>query len=500
MKRLLLTFTAAILVLAGCTVGPDYERPTTSADGAYEYAHVPIDWPDPNTIPEIGRWWTRLGDPALPGLVETALKQNSDLREAAANVAEAQALLEAAHGRRLPSINYTASRDRRRTSTSVDAGAFSALFGGRGGGDNQRVNSIDTSYAQDLTVSYVLDVFGKLRRAEAASMNDLLATEATRNALMHSVIAQVAIARIRVAAQQRLLEIIEYNIHNAQSSLEVVERRYNAGIATSLDVYQARENLASVQADLPNAQRALQEARHALDVLLGRRPAGVELIPDTLPDIPDLEPVPAGLPMALLDRRPDILAAELRLAAATERVGVSIASLYPDMTLTGSGGFRSDSLEYIFDSDGLVYAAVMSIAAPLWQGGTLRAEVRAAKARVEAAAARYEKAVLTALRDVEDALVNEQKQNERMQRLEVRLQQAREAEQLARERYGRGVEGVLQVLDTERRRRLAENELLLTKTQLWIARVNLYLALGGDWDIPHAEHTIAQSNDLKAQP
>ncbi len=222
-------------------------------------------------------------------------------------------------------------------------------------------------------------------------------------------------------------------------------------------------------------------AQHSLEVLTGTAPATTEILPDTLPELPDLTPVPLGIPAALLDRRPDLMASELKLRASSERIGASIAEMYPDFTLTGSGGYRSDSFRDLFDIENQVYSFIMSAAAPIYKGGRLKAQVAAAKARTEQAAANYSGLVLKALQEVEDSLVSQKQLDESAHYQKERLLQAQRGEKLANKRYSQGLEILIVVLDTERRRRLAEDQYILTKSLLYNARINLFLALGGDW-------------------
>ena len=236
------------------------------------------------------------------------------------------------------------------------------------------------------------------------------------------------------------------------------------------------------------------QARNSLDVLLARRPGTSANLPQTLEELPELGPVPIGVPALLLERRPDIMAAEFTLRAANERVGVSIAQLYPDLTLTGTYGFSGDTVEEIFQQDETeMYAAIMNLAQPIFRGGQIRAQIDASKARFEELAAIYAGTVLGAIREVEDALLTEQMLAEQLEQTQIRLTEAEAAEDLSRQRYQNGVEGILSVLESERRSRLAEEELIVLQGQIWTSRVNLYLALGGDWD--KEEEILAVGND-----
>lgn len=477
----LLAALAITLTLAGCMLGPDYSRPDTAAETEGEYIQIPAGWADANDITSINGtspWWIRFADPTTTDLVRAAMENNTDLKAAAASVLESQALMAQTHGARLPDLSYGAGRGRAKISFTSPLGDRASFF--------------STTYSQDLSISYITDLFGKLKRADRAAMADLLSVQAWRQALEHSVIASVIRTRVEVATQQRLLKIARDDIANRRQTLEIIERRYNSGLLSPLDVHLAKENLAAAEALAPAIEQAVLLSGHSLDVLIGQRPATSNIPADLLSDLPDLSPVPLGMPAALLDRRPDVRSAELKLAAATERVGVSIAALYPDFTLTGSAGFRSDSFREIADHQGEVYSAIIALAAPIWKGGQLRAAVKASKARVQLNAANYAGTILNALREVEDALVRDEMLRRRLALLETRLTEARSAEELARERYFRGVEKILIVLETERRRRSAENELVITKGRMWNARIDLFLALGGDWKIKENTETNEQ--------
>ena len=470
--------SAVAAAITGCTVGPEYARPLTAADTDRGFVNAPVGWADANDIIETQTWWRHFGDPVVEKLVHTALENNTDLKAAAARVVEYQAIVTQARGVRLPDVSYSANRFRSKMSFNAPTG---------------RVSFLTKTYSQELSVGYIADFFGKLKRSEQAAWADLLSVEQNRQALVHTIIAQVVGARIQIASLQRLLEIARANTQSWRSTLEIVERRYNAGLVGPLDVHLARENLAASQAAEPVLQRSVALAMHGLDVLLGQRAATSEMLPDTLPDNPYLEPVPASMPAALLDHRPDIRAAEAQLVAATERIGVSIAEMFPDLTFSAAAGYSSGNFRLMSATENEVYSAIIALAAPVFKGGQLKARVNASKARAEQAAANYAGVVLQALREVEDALVSEQMLGERLGKLRQRQEQAYKAEELARQRYSRGVEKLLIVLETQRRRRIAENEVVAVQNELWQNRVNLFLALGGDWDEP--SDAIARINN-----
>jgi outer membrane protein TolC len=244
----------------------------------------------------------------------------------------------------------------------------------------------------------------------------------------------------------------------------------------------ARENLEAAKALEPGVELSLARAHHALDVLIGNPPGTVEYLPETLSDLPDLEPVPVGVPASLLERRPDVMAAEYALRAANERIGVSIGRLFLDLTLIGNYGASADRWRDIWEHYSETYSLLMSLAQPIFKGGQLRAQVDAAKARYAELAANYAGAVLSAMQEVEDALIGEQMLQVQLEHTQRRLTEATDAERLSKERYERGVDSILLVLESERRRRMAEEQLTILEGQIWTTRVNLYLALGGDWN------------------
>ena len=466
-----LFLTLSVAMLAGCMLGPKYSRPGTAADGDGGYVRAGRHSQDVNDLERIDKWWERFGDQATAALVHQVLENNYDLKAAAARVLQAQAALAQARGRLWPEVSYNLSRDRSKRSFTFGSG-----FGGGG-----RFSVMTTTWSQDISVVYILDLFGKLRRSERAAWADMLTAEASEWALINSIIATVIKARIDIATIQKRLAIARANTESRSDTLEIVERRYGEGLVGPVDVRLARENLEASKSLEPAVELSLIMAQHALDVLLARRPGAFGSLPETLPDLPDLEHVPIGLPASLLGRRPDVMAAELTLRAANERVGVSIAQLFPDLTLTAGTGRSADKWHDIWTDKTEIYSAIFRLAQPIFKGGQLRAQVKAAEARYAELAANYAGTVLTAMREVEDALVSEQMLQTQFQHTERRLKEAKAAEQLSKQRYQRGVAGILTILESERRRRMAEEELAILKGQIWTTRVNLFLALGGDW-------------------
>jgi NodT family efflux transporter outer membrane factor (OMF) lipoprotein len=471
-------------VIVGCTLGPDPERPVTAADVSETYVYAADDegslaGQDNQPVwPAETYWWQRFGDETTAELVELALTANTDLQAAAARVLEAEALLEAAGGARLPQVDYGLSANRSRNSFVLEI----PKPGDPSVSEKRRITPESTTYGTDLGVSWQADLFGKLKRSQQSTWASLLAEEAARDAVLHTVVASVVRTRVQVATLERALDIARNIRTSWESTTATVERRYRNGLVGAVDLYLARENLASARAAEAALEGSAATARNALDVLVGRRPGTGARLPRTLPELPSVDPVPLGLPAELLDRRPDLRQSEMRLAAATYGIGVALADLYPSLSLTAAGGTRSDTLADLISSETFIYNAVANLVGPLFTGGQRRANVAAARARTEQAAATYAGAVLQALREVEDALVLEASVREQLAHNDQRVADARSANRMASERYQRGVETLLYVLETERRLRLAEEAWISSQADLWNARIELFLALGGDWE------------------
>lgn len=456
-----------LCVFPGCTLGPEYSRPPNAAEGLDSFSQAGFS--SSSTEAEPGEWWNELGIPGISDLVKKALAANTDLRAAAHRITEARALLDAAHGDRFPELGYNISAGNSKIS-------FVLPSTGRTGIES-------TTFTQEASASYLLDFFGRVKRSSQAANADYMATSADKIALSHSIIAAVISSRVWIDALLRQLAIADEDIENRGISLEMVETRYFNGLAEPLDVHMARENLAASRAARLEIVQAVTEGSHALDILCGEPPGYVDFSgDDLLPDLPAPVPAPVGLPAHLLDRRPDIASMELRLTAATARVGIAVADLFPSLTLTANGGIQSDDLMELTSTSGLVYSIISRMTAPIFSGGKLRATVRAADAHREALVADYSGAVLNALREVENALASEKTNRMRLAHLEERLFEAQAAERLANTRYRQGVQSLLTLLETERRRFKAEIELVAVRTELWNVRIDLFLALGGDWE------------------
>ena len=259
------------LFAAGCMIGPDYERPKTMAETATRFVHADERAQDTEELQIPDRWWERFGDQVTVDLVHKALEGNLDLKAMAARVLQAQAGLAEARGRLWPDVSYDLSR--MRSKQYIDLGDFGPPGLGSGG-----FSFLTTTWSQSVSVSYLVDFWGKLRRSERAAWADVLATEANRQAMVNSIVATVIQARIDIAMAQRRLAIVRANTESRQQTFDITERRYRGGLVGPVDVRLARANLESARAQEPAVELSLATARHALDVLLGRQPGGSPML------------------------------------------------------------------------------------------------------------------------------------------------------------------------------------------------------------------------------
>ncbi len=470
MSSLRIVIIVCVFSVTACSHTPKYEAVDTKPYLGDEYVQVQSKTPSED-LDSIS-WWNKFDDPVIDTLVERALDNNLDLRIAAANVLESEALVRAVTGSRWPQITANTSGERSFTGSSTGS-SFSA------GSDRLYT----TTYQVGASISWQTDLFGKLRSAEKASIADWQASQTDRDALTHTVIANVIRLRVQLAIAIQRLNVALKILGSREQTLKIVNRRYSRGVSNSsaVDVRLARENVYSAEANIAAIEQNISITQNALDVLLGKKPGALSITQNDLSELPALNDAITGVPAQLLDRRPDLRAAEFRVIAKNERVGVAIADMYPDLTITAGGGWRDAEISDLFSSQSLFGNLLGELTQTLFAGGSLRAESDAAKARLQAQASTYANEVLRAIREVEDALIQNHKLNERLAKVNQQVNEARLAEELSRDRYARGVESYLTVLATERRRQDAEASLLQVEQDYWNARIDLHLALGGDW-------------------
>lgn len=464
------------LLLAGCTtVGPDYDPPAVPVAEGQDFTTQSPAFDPTQPVPD--DWWKLYRDPDLDRLVQRALTANTDLREAAANLEAAMAVLQEARGGRLPS-----------TTTSGGVTYGDAITGGAGAGPAGAGTGGDADFSANagLGVSYEIDLFGRVTQKIRAALADAQAVEAARDSVRVTVAAETTRSYLNACAYANALAVAEESHRTSLESLRLIEALERAGAVGLLDVERAGAAAASARAEIPALQARRQVALFELAALLGTTPDNV---PETakICDVPP-EPVaalPVGDGTALLRRRPDIREAERELAADTARIGVATADLYPTISLGGSANF--------FGSDALTGEDSFSFSlGPLisWSFPNLsvaRARVRQAEAEQKAALARFDGRVLTALRDVEQSLANVSNERQRLAALEEARNRSQKAFEFANLRYRAGSVAYLDVLVAQRDLLQARAAYSDSAQRLASVTVDLFRALGGGWRTPPAE-------------
>lgn len=455
----------------GCTVGPDHTRPEDPAPEA--------PWPEAmeeglsTQQADLREWWRGFGDAGLDGLVDRALAGNLDLREAVARVREARALRGIAGADQWPTVNVGASGTYERFSENT--------FGGFGDPGEK-----GEFYEAGFDATWELDVFGRVRRAvEAAEAEVGSAIESAWDVRV-ILISEVARNYVDFRSFQARLAIALENVRIQQETLDVSQSRLDAGVSGELEVAQSRSQLERTRAAIPVLEIQMKEAAYRLDVLLGQRPG--TLMPELaaaapVPAVPEAAPV--GLPADLLRRRPDIRRAERDLAAATARIGVATADLYPRFRLNGSFGVESTHFGDLFESASRAWSVgPFEVVWPIFDAGRIRNNIRVQEARQEQALAAYERTVLEAHEEVARALVGYARLRDRRDSLRRAVEANRLAVDLANELWARGLTDFLNVLQTQGDLFVLEDQLAASEAAVTTNLIALYKALGGGWEDP----------------
>lgn len=466
-RQLTLLLATAMLTatLAGCSFGPDHARPAMDLPDAWRAGTA-----DTGTVQD--GWWKGFGDPALDALVTAALDHNRDLAKAIANVDEARAQLGVARADQMPRIDAQGASQRQRHSL-------------------EGLNSFDESTrVQDLhnvggALSYEVDLWGRYRRASEAARADLLSTMAARDTVRLTLVSEVARTYFDLRAYDQQLQIARNTLASRESTQELRKVRHELGLTSELDYRQAEAEAASARSSVHTLENGVSATETALAVLTGRSPRDIVtgtvergLAVDTAPVPPS---VPAGLPSALLERRPDLVQAEQQLAAASARIGAAKAAYFPSISLTGLLGYESSDLTGLFTGPAGTWRYAGSVSMPIFDFGRVKAGVEAAEARQRAALAGYEKAVQNAFREAQNSLVANRKAREVAEAQTTQVEALRRSLRLARLRYDNGYSSYLEVLDAERSLFQAEVSLASARRDQLTAVVDVYRALGGGW-------------------
>jgi outer membrane protein, multidrug efflux system len=466
-NRLIFFAVIVSLLSAGCTVGPKYGRPVVKSPTVYRAD--PAATPTTDSLADL-RWFEVFKDERLQELVRAALVYNYDLREAVARVDAARANLGITRADQFPNLGASVEMTTLRNSTS-------GQFGGIGGGFN-RDRTFGT-LVLDL-LSFEVDIWGRLRRATEAARADLLAAEENRKAVVTTLVSDVTTAYFSLIELDMELEIARRTLTTREESLRLIRLRHQGGVATMLDVRQAEQLVYAAAQIIPDIERLIEQTENQISLLVGRNPApvtrGRALIDQEQPPS-----VPPGLPSSLLERRPDIRAAEENLAAATAIIGVARAAYFPQISLTGFMGFQSSQLSNLFNNSGTYWNFIPQVSQPIFMGGRLKSNVRLSEAQQQLALTQYERAIQTGFREVSDALIEYRKVKEIRFQQEGLVTTLRDRSRLAYMRYRGGVDTLLNALDADRDLFAAELSLAQTRRNELLALVQLYKALGGGW-------------------
>ena len=465
MKRLSVLSTLSVLLLAGCVAGPNYKRPLMPTPTSFRGADQA---PSPQSLADT-KWPELFQDAALTNLVTTALTSNYDMRIAAERVLQARAQYGITRSETLPTVNLLGGFSASRNSL---IGANKLLPPG--------VNN-DVSYSQlGFALGWELDVWGRVRRMKESELALYLATEEAQRAVTATVIADTTEAYLALREFDLELEIAMKTRTAAEDSLRLTRLRQQQGVATGLDVYQAEQLLRSATAQIAASERAIAQAENALSLLTGQPPSAVAR-GKKLEELIAPAQVPAGLPSSLLERRPDIRAAEQSLIAANAQIGVARAAYFPQISLTGFLGGQSRAITDLFTGPARQWSFTPVASLPIFNAGRIRNGVRLTEAVEREAVVRYERSIQTAFREVSDSLIGFQKNAEQRDQQQLLVGALRESTRLSTVRYEGGLDSYLQVLDAQRN--LFEGELIEARLRrdVLLSFVQLYRALGGGW-------------------
>ncbi len=469
--------------LAGCAIGPNYERPEVADPPEYRGQVGPAEAASLADLP----WWEIFSDPALGELISEALESNYDLRQATARVDQAQALVGATRSEFFPQINYDGGASRQQSALTSDPAAkskFNVFFG-------------------VFALAWEIDVWGRIRRGNEAARAQLLGTEDFRRGVLLTLVSQVAQAYFELLELESQLEISRDSTQAFEETLELFTRRFKGGVGSRLQTVRAEAALAQAAATIPELETRIVAKENQLSILLGRPPGpiprGTVLVDQTF-----LPEIPTGLPSALLERRPDIRQAEQSVVSANALIGVSVANFFPRIGLTGLYGGASTELSDLVKGGAEIWEYAAELTGPLFRGGFLLEQYRSRVSEWEEVKLGYEQTVINALAEVSNALAFQQNLVELRAQREREVHALSEALRLSLIRYKQGLAGYYEVLESQQQLFPAEQSRARTVRDQLSAVVALYRVLGGGWQLgetwlPEAEAAAADGESPEFQ-
>jgi multidrug efflux system outer membrane protein len=456
-------FIAAAL-FSGCAIGPNYKRPAVEAPAAFRGQEGAAERASLADLP----WWEVFKDDTLKGLIQTALANNYDLRAAVQRIEQARAMAIQVRSQLFPQVGYEGDVSRGRNAV--------------GGSPSSTGGKTTESLLGFLNVAWEIDLWGRIRRADEAARARILESRETRRGVMLSLVSDVAQAYFELLELDLQIEIAQRTTQSFGDSLGVFRKRLEGGVASRLETSRAEASLASTAATVPNLERLITIKENQINILLGRNPGPVPRSA-TLLDQQTPPEIPAGLPSELLERRPDVRAAEQEVIATNAEIGAAIGDFFPKLGLTTFFGRVSPELSAFSSGKGNAWGAAASLAGPIFQGGRLFGQYRQAEAQREEAILRYRQTALNAFHEVSDALISRQKLEE------VRVEQLRavraleDAVKVSTQRYSAGFSSYFEVLEAQQQLFPTENSLAQTQLDQLLVVVQLYRALGGGWNL-----------------
>lgn len=465
-KNLLaVTACGIVVLLAGCKVGPNYARPQVTAPVVYRGADdAAVSTPDPSSLGEQD-WAQVFHEPELQQLIRTALENNYDLRIAAQHVLEQEAQVRITRSQQFPSVTVGGS--------GLGADLPSTLGSGLPSGTI-------ASGSLNLSAAWNPDFWGLYRRQTEAARAELLSQTWAQRAVRLTLVQQIATAYFQLRALDEQLGIAKETLATRRQSVELTKTLESAGSVPLSDLREAEELEYTASAQIPQIEQQIQQQENGLRLLLGQNPGPVAHTDATaLNPVP--QDLPVGLPSRLLERRPDILEAEQKLVAANARIGVARAQLFPQLSISASGGVGGDTFASLADPDSRLIYGIGSLTQPIFEGGKLRGQVQLSEHTKEEMVLNYQKTIAGAFRDVSNALIAVNKQKSVREEQEKLVAAAEDATHLARVRYQGGATSYLEVLTTDSNLFSAQLNLVTTREGEALALVQLYGALGGGW-------------------
>jgi len=463
----------AILIAAGwmtgCTVGPNYHRPSVQVPENFR-APDPLPAPQAASLADL-KWWEVFKDEKLQDLIRTALVSNYDLRDAVVRVEEARANLGVTRSNQFPQVGAGGEVQINRLSRDGQTPLPVSFLPSQNRNFGEATLNL---------LSFEVDIWGRLRRATEAARASMLSAEQNRKAVVVTLVSDVATAYLHLRELDYELEISNATLATRKDSLNLTINRQTGGVATLLDLRQAEQLVDTAEQTIPEIEQQIEQTENQITLLLGQNPGGIirgrAFMQQELP--PD---VPAGLPSALLERRPDILAAEQTLVAANANIGVAKAAYFPQISLSGFLGGQSTQLSTLFNGPHSAWSFVPQVSQPIFTAGRLKSTVKLAEAQREDALIQYEKTIQTAFTDVSNALIAHQRVRESRLKQEALVQTLQDRTRLAYVRYRGGVDTQLNALDADRDLFQAQLSLAEIRLNELLSVVQLYKALGGGW-------------------